>query len=143
MYFEVKLCSMDDYKPIGDLIKQKLVIFVCSTTGQGDEPENMKTFWKFLLRKTLPSNSLEQINFGVLGLGDSSYQKYNFVGKRLHKRLLQLGGNALVPLGLGDEQHDLGHDHVIDPWLKSMWKQALTIMPLPLGLEPRVPVVQI
>ena len=139
LHFEVKLCSMDDYKPIGDLIKQKLVIFVCSTTGQGDEPENMQTFWKFLLRKTLPSNSLEQMNFGVLGLGDSSYQKYNFVGKRLYKRLLQLGGNAIVPLGLGDEQHDLGHDHVIDPWLKSLWEQALTLMPLPLGLKPIPP----
>ena len=136
LHYEVKLCSMDDYKPIGDLIQQTLVVFVCSTTGQGDEPDNMKTFWKFLLRKSLPSNSLEKINFGVLGLGDSSYQKYNFVGKRLHKRLLQLGGNSVVPLGLCDEQHDLGHDHVIDPWLKSFWEQALAIMPLPLGLEP-------
>ena len=136
LHYEVNLSSMDDYKPIGHLIQQKIVVFVCSTTGQGDEPDNMKAFWKFLLRKTLPLNSLEQMNFGVLGLGDSSYQKYNYVGKRLHKRLLQLGGNALIPLGLGDEQHDLGHDHVIDPWLRSFWEQALAIMPLPEGLEP-------
>ena len=136
LHFNTKLCAMDDYKPIGELIRQKLAIFVCSTTGQGDEPDNMKVFWKFLLRKNLPSNSLESMKFGVLGLGDSSYQKYNFVGKRLHKRLLQLGGKAIVPLGLGDEQHDLGHDYVIDPWLRSVWDEALQILPIPNGLQP-------
>ena len=127
---------MDDYKPIGQLIREKLVVFVCSTTGQGDEPDNMKLFWKFLLRKNLPSDSLEQIKFGVLGLGDSSYQKYNFVGKRLYRRLSQLGGKAIVPLGLGDEQHDLGHDHVIDPWLQEFWDKTLELMPLPKGIQP-------
>lgn len=49
--------SMDDYNVL-ELVNEKCVIFVCSTTGQGDEPDNMKIFWKFLLRKNLPSNSL-------------------------------------------------------------------------------------
>lgn len=40
----------------------------------GDVPDNMKKFWKFLLRRDLPSNSLESLQFGVLGLGDSGYQ---------------------------------------------------------------------
>lgn len=48
---------MDDY-PISNLIFEKKVIFVCSTTGQGDQPDNMKTSWKFLLRKSLPKHSL-------------------------------------------------------------------------------------
>ena len=30
------------------------------------------------------------------------------MGKKLHRRLLQLGGVALLPLALGDDQHDLG-----------------------------------
>jgi sulfite reductase alpha subunit-like flavoprotein len=40
-------------------------------------------------------------------LGDSSYQKFNFAAKKLHKRLLQLGATALINPGLGDEQHEL------------------------------------
>lgn len=48
---------MDDYS-IGQLLHEKFVVFVCSTTGQGEEPDNMKTFWRFLLRKNLPTNSL-------------------------------------------------------------------------------------
>ena len=34
--------------------------------------------------------------------------RFNFVAKKLHKRLLMLGATALVPLGLADDQHDLG-----------------------------------
>lgn len=56
-YFTGTVKSMDDYD-VTELISEKCVIFVCSTTGQGDEPDNMKLFWKFLLRKSLPVNSL-------------------------------------------------------------------------------------
>lgn len=90
--------AMDDY-PISKLIHEEFAVFVCSTTGQGDEPDNMKRFWKFLLRKSLPSNSLAKLKFGVLALGDSSYSKFNFVGKKLHKRLLQLGAMPLLDIG--------------------------------------------
>ncbi|XP_047036236.1 NADPH-dependent diflavin oxidoreductase 1 [Helicoverpa zea] len=109
--------AMDEY-PISRLIKEEFVIFVCATAGQGDEPDNMKKFWKFLLRKNLPSNSLARLKFGVLGLGDSSYLKFNFAGKKLHKRLIQLGATPLLDIGLCDYQHDLGHDAVMGPWLK-------------------------
>ncbi|XP_014385171.1 PREDICTED: NADPH-dependent diflavin oxidoreductase 1, partial [Myotis brandtii] len=91
-----------------NLINEPLVIFVCATTGQGDPPDNMKSFWRFLFRKSLPSTSLCQVDFAVLGLGDSSYAKFNFVAKKLHRRLLQLGGAALLPVCLGDDQHELG-----------------------------------
>ena len=50
-------------------------MFVCSTTGQGDEPDNMKKTWRFLLRKSLPPDSLGHSKVAVLGLGDSAYQK--------------------------------------------------------------------
>ncbi|XP_038623923.1 NADPH-dependent diflavin oxidoreductase 1 isoform X2 [Tachyglossus aculeatus] len=104
------LCSvrpLDSYR-LANLIHEPLVIFICATTGQGDPPDNMKNFWKFIFRKNLPPNSLCRMDFAVLGLGDSSYAKFNFVAKKLHKRLAQLGGRALLPVALGDDQHDLG-----------------------------------
>ena len=96
----------------------------------------MKKTWKFLLRKSLPPDSLASQRFGVLGLGDSSYTKFNHVAKKLNRRLVQLGGVQLLPPGLGDDQHDLGPDFVIDTWLESFWKLALQLYPLPFGLEP-------
>ncbi|CAB3983279.1 NADPH-dependent diflavin oxidoreductase 1-like [Paramuricea clavata] len=126
--------AMDDYN-IVNLIEENLVIFVCATTGDGEEPDNMKVFWKFLLRKNLPSHCLQSLTYAVLGLGDSSYPKFNFIAKKLFKRLAQLGAQELVALGLADDQHDLGPDAVIDPWLKKLWEKILEIIPLPVGKE--------
>nr|XP_045015660.1 NADPH-dependent diflavin oxidoreductase 1 isoform X1 [Jaculus jaculus] len=125
--------ALDSYA-VANLIREPLVIFVCATTGQGDPPDNMKNFWRFIFRKNLPSTSLCQMDFAVLGLGDSSYAKFNFVAKKLHRRLLQLGGSALLPPCLGDDQHELGPDAAIDPWLEALWEKVLGLYPVPLDL---------
>ncbi|XP_004613420.2 NADPH-dependent diflavin oxidoreductase 1 isoform X1 [Sorex araneus] len=126
--------ALDSY-PVVNLIHEPLVIFVCATAGQGDPPDNMKNFWKFIFRKNLPLTSLCQLDFAVLGLGDSSYARFNFVAKKLHRRLLQLGGSALLPVCLGDDQHDLGPDAAVDPWLQELWDKVLELYPPPLGLH--------
>ncbi|XP_010562921.1 NADPH-dependent diflavin oxidoreductase 1 isoform X4 [Haliaeetus albicilla] len=133
-HFQCRVEALDSYD-VANLINELLVIFVCATTGQGDPPDNMKMFWRFLFRKNLPPGSLCQLDYAVLGLGDSSYPKFNFVAKKLHKRLLQLGGNPLLPVALGDDQHDLGPDAVVDPWLLALWDKILALYPLPPGLE--------
>nr|CAD7258918.1 unnamed protein product [Timema shepardi] len=134
-HFRGPLQAMDDY-PVPQLIYEPLVIFVCSTTGQGEEPDNMKHFWKFLLRKNLPTNSLQYLRFGVLGLGDSSYAKFNFAAKKLARRLCQLGGENLLETGLADDQHDLGPDAVVDPWLANLWEKLAIRFPLSEQLKP-------
>lgn len=136
-YFKGTVMSMDKYD-IQQLIYEKFVVFVCSTTGQGEEPDNMKKFWRFLLRKSLPSNSLCSVNCAVLGLGDSSYEKFNYAAKRLNKRLQQLGANFLVPIGLCDDQHDLGPSAVYVNWLNDLWNELLVRAPLPDGLKPLI-----
>ena len=84
------------------------VIFVVSTTGQGDTPDPMKAFWKHLLQRSLSHDWLKGVRYAVFGLGDSGYQKYNFVAKKLDKRLRDLGAVAIVERGLGDDQHPSG-----------------------------------
>ena len=73
-HFNSRVCPMDAY-PAAEIVQEELVVFVCSTTGQGDEPENMRRFWKLLLRKRLTADTLAGMRFGVIGLGDSSYPK--------------------------------------------------------------------
>ncbi|KAK5972579.1 NADPH-dependent diflavin oxidoreductase 1, partial [Trichostrongylus colubriformis] len=80
-----------------------------------------------MLRKSLPRNYLQNVSFGVLGLGDSSYQKYNFASKKLFRRLLQLGGNSLLNIGLADDQHELGIDGAAIPWKKEFWDKLRSI----------------
>jgi len=84
-HFQVEMISMDQYQ-LSKLPSESLIAFVCSVTGQGIEPDSMKVnfyfkthffqiFWRFLLRKDLPTDSLKNLSFGVFGQGDSSYAK--------------------------------------------------------------------
>lgn len=114
--------SLDDYN-ICNLPSEQLIIFVIATTGQGDPPVNMRQFWKLLLRKNLPASMLRSLKYGILGLGDSSYQKFNFAAKKLNRRLAQLGGEELLPIGLADDQHNLGIDAIVDPWIRKLWDE--------------------
>jgi len=83
----------------------------------------MKQFWRHLLCKNLPATTLQNLNYGILGLGDSSYTKFNFAARKLNKRLIQLSATELIPIGLADDQHNLGLNAVFDPWIKKLWKK--------------------
>ncbi|XP_017790394.1 PREDICTED: NADPH-dependent diflavin oxidoreductase 1, partial [Habropoda laboriosa] len=115
--------AMNDYD-IQNLNSENIIVFVVATTGQGDPPNNMRQFWRLLLRKNLPTTLLIDLKYGILGLGDSSYQKFNFAAKKLNKRLMQLGAKELLSIGLADDQHDLGIDAVVDPWLEQLWMKV-------------------
>ncbi|KAI8048571.1 hypothetical protein BDF22DRAFT_746813 [Syncephalis plumigaleata] len=116
-------------------LEEKLAVFIVSTTGQGEEPDNMKKFWRFLLRKDLPKNVLSQLEYSVFGLGDSSYEKFNYPAKKLHKRLQQLGAQPFHARGDGDDQHYLGLDGALDPWLEAVWDTLASRFPLSVELR--------
>lgn len=78
---------MDDYN-IVELPECKYCIFMVSTTGQGEAPDNMMSFWSFLLIKTLPKDALSSLKFSIFGFGDSAYEKYNSMARKVYQRLL-------------------------------------------------------
>uniref|UniRef100_A0A8R1ICT1 NADPH-dependent diflavin oxidoreductase 1 n=1 Tax=Caenorhabditis japonica TaxID=281687 RepID=A0A8R1ICT1_CAEJA len=121
-HLPARVVELDEY-PFEKLCKERVVIFVVSTTGGGEMPPNMRHFWKLLLRKSLPPNLLENVNIAVLGLGDSSYQNFNFAGKKLFRRLLQLGAKMLTEVILADDQHELGIDGAFVPWKNRIWEK--------------------
>uniref|UniRef100_A0A7S4HC64 NADPH-dependent FMN and FAD-containing oxidoreductase n=1 Tax=Guillardia theta TaxID=55529 RepID=A0A7S4HC64_GUITH len=133
--YEVRVSAMDDYDVLS-LPSEGTMIAVASTTGQGDAPDNMRKFWTFLLKKSLPAHSLASTSFAVFGLGDSSYAKFNAVAKRLDKRLEMLGGKRMLPLGLGDDQDSGGYDQKLDVWAVELWKALAHLHPLPEGSVP-------
>jgi len=57
------------------LTQHTLVVFVISTTGQGDLPKNAQQLWRCLRKKNLPPTWLNSVNFTTFGLGDSSYSQ--------------------------------------------------------------------
>lgn len=120
--------SMDEFDA-SHLPNKKTVIFIVSTTGQGDTPDSMKVFWRFLLQRNLNDDWLERVAYAVFGLGDSGYQKYNFVAKKLDKRVSDLGARMIIERGLGDDQHPSGYEGALDPWMSSLWKALYQLNP--------------
>ncbi|GBF88274.1 hypothetical protein Rsub_00986 [Raphidocelis subcapitata] len=135
LLFAPRVMPMDAY-PVADLPGEGAVVFVAATTGQGEPPENMRRFWRFLLRKSLPPGSLAATRYAVFGLGDSAYVKFNAAAKKLDRRLEALGATPLIERGLGDDQHPGGYEAALDPWLESLWHALRAALPLPGGAAP-------
>ncbi|KIY95289.1 hypothetical protein MNEG_12672 [Monoraphidium neglectum] len=140
LLFEPRVLAMDAF-PVAALPAEPAVVFVASTTGQarpgfpGDPPDNMRRFWRFLLRKSLAADSLAATRYAVFGLGDSGYVKFNSAAKKLDRRLAALGAIPLLERGLGDDQHSGGYDAALDPWLQQLWPALRAAFPLPPGVE--------
>jgi sulfite reductase alpha subunit-like flavoprotein len=98
------------------------VIFLVSTSGQGELPANMRKNWRKLLNARIPANWLSSLKIACFGLGDSSYQKYNFAVKKLARRLSQLGADQVLSTALGDDQHELGPYALFDQFVSFIWK---------------------
>ena len=115
---EVSVSSVEDCSILSLVEKERQMIFVCSTTGQGTVPSAMKRFWSELLRVNMPP--LPKLSYTVFGLGDSSYEHYNFASKKLYRRLEQLGAKTICVRGEGDEQSACGIDDGFYAWFENL-----------------------
>ncbi|KAH8911329.1 riboflavin synthase domain-like protein [Coniochaeta sp. PMI_546] len=142
LHFQTIVDEMNSFN-LKDFLHYNLVIFVCSTTGQGDMPGNALDLWKNLLRKRLRPGCLSTLKFTIFGLGDSSYPKFNWAARKLHKRLTQLGASEFYASGEGDERHDDGIDSIYLPWHQGLRAALLADYPLPASIEPMPEDVQL
>jgi sulfite reductase alpha subunit-like flavoprotein len=117
--FLATLLPCDDFD-VSLLPEQDLVFLVVSTTGQGEIPDNAKHFWRGLLRKKLPAGWLANVRFGVFCLGDSTYPKFCWAGRKVGRRLLQLGAREVVRRGEGDQSGEDGIEGAFAYWLEEV-----------------------
>ncbi|MFY1828280.1 assimilatory sulfite reductase (NADPH) flavoprotein subunit [Myxococcus fulvus] len=124
----VRLVRASEY-PVRELAREKLLVVVISTQGDGDPPDDARGFCEHLLGKRAPR--LEGLRYAVLGLGDSSYPKFCEVGRQLDERLAELGASRLAARA----DCDLDFEPVASGWLDQTLERARE------ALEPRTPVV--
>lgn len=122
--------SMDDF-PHEDLPREENLIFISSTAGQGEFPQNGRALWDAV--KDNAELDLSSIKFSVFALGDSHYWPrkedrvfYNKPGKDLDARVAFLGGKRLTEIGLGDDQDPDGYQTGYAEWESRLW-QALGV----------------
>ncbi len=129
----VKLVNLADYSP--RLLKQETAaLFVISTQGDGDPPEDAVSFFEFLSATNAPR--LDKLRFSVLSLGDSSYPYFCQAGKILDTRLAELGASRLQPR----VDCDLDFAAAATAWTEQSLKHAGDL--LRAGQPPRITVVE-
>ncbi len=88
----VQLQDIASYKT-NALAKEKFLIIVTSTYGEGEPPESAVSFHKFLFGKKAPK--LPELQYAVLGLGDTSYEFFCKTAVDFDEQLEALGAKRL------------------------------------------------
>jgi len=96
-----------------------LYVLVTSTTGDGDPPENVRPFLRYLRRKDHAATAMAGVRYALLGLGDTNYENFCAAGKRIDTALRKVGA---VRLGdRADADDAVGLEAVVEPFIAGVY----------------------
>lgn len=101
---QVKLKASEQYR-LSDLKKEKNLLLISSTHGEGEVPEQGKELFEFIKNEDL---NLSALSYFVIGLGDTNYPLFCQAGKDFDKILSDKKAKSLgqpVELDLDFENH--------------------------------------
>lgn len=117
------------------------LVVICSTTGNGDAPENADGWWRSIKLRSAVSefhrlifyslcdcallflqakDLFADLPYSVLALGDTNYDKYCYMGKAIDKRLAELGGERTLEIHCGDE--GTGMEETVEAWKSKVYE---------------------
>lgn len=102
--FAPTVLGMDQYAK-ADLTNCERLLVITSTYGDGDPPDNAVSLWQWL---NGDAPSLTKLQFSVLALGDTNYEKFCAFGKAVDARLEALGAKRIVDRVDCDVDYDAG-----------------------------------
>jgi sulfite reductase (NADPH) flavoprotein alpha-component len=109
----VKLMGLDQYR-LTDLSKEEYLFVVISTQGEGEPPVAARKFFDYIHQDNL---AFEQLNYAVLGLGDTSYPLFCKAAEDVDLRLDKLGAKKILPL----QKCDVDYEADATSWLEELF----------------------
>lgn len=101
--------TLYDYQA-GKLAEEQVALFVVSTFGDGEPPDDAIPFYAGL--QALAEGSLPGLKYAVFALGDKCYDEFCKFGRDIEAQLERLGAERI----LATEECDLDQDAKLPPW---------------------------
>lgn len=108
-----------------DLASSKICIIVISTINDGDFPQNSRDFCQKLCSDS--NVDLRGVQYALLGLGSSYYEKFCQASENLNKALLAHGAKPFAPYLKSDKATDDNGDGTINEFMNNVSKAMKSI----------------
>ena len=120
-----RLEAMSSYKT-ARLKRDRFLLLIVSTHGEGDPPDNARPFHEFLHSRKAPG--LEGVHFSVLALGDTSYEFFCKTGRDFDTRLAELGASRLHERVDCDVDYEESAERWIEGVVMSLRQRCATVL---------------
>ena len=118
------LVDAEHYLAKDVLHKEKLVIFLVATYGDGEPTDSAVDLHDYLVEAAkeadMSSPPLRDVTFAVFALGNRQYEHFCAMGKKVQKCMVEMGATSLLPMGTGDDDDDIDRD--FDEWSSAFFK---------------------
>ena len=119
--FNCRVICMENYD-VDEMQTERIVLFVSSTFGNGESPDNGTAFSKWVHSLQPGQIDLSKLQYSVFALGSSQYSTFCEFGKNLDRCFRRLGAHPLAGVGLADELK--GQSTMFLRWYKALYEHT-------------------
>ncbi|MBU6302779.1 MAG: assimilatory sulfite reductase (NADPH) flavoprotein subunit [Verrucomicrobia bacterium] len=119
-------------RTVADLAREKHLVVITSTWGDGDPPDNAVGLHAALMSPEAPS--FGGTSYAVCGLGDTSYDKFCQTGKDFDRRLEELGAQRFYERIDCDTDYEQPFARWMDAMLVEFLKRFAAVDPAPVAV---------
>jgi NADPH-ferrihemoprotein reductase len=140
-----------DFESLDVIPEDHVAVFMLATFGEGEPTDNAANFNDFIMsdevnfsKDEISSSPLRNLNYIVFGLGNSTYEKFNAMGRNLETTLQGLGAHRIGRYGEGDDGAGTTEEDYL-AWKEDVfaaWKQEKGLEEKEVSYEPSIEVVE-